>query len=494
MSKPRRNRAAAEPVQPHTAPIAPWPTIDRYPTVLGSHLTLTYLAAVYRMATTGYRREYVDCLDELLERDPHAYCCYSTRILSVAGSRITCEAPKCEGSEAELAKKIAAEFSSDFFGINNLRQSIAALLWSCYYGVQSSEIGWEKTTRFKPKELFWIHSRRIAYPDPNSWEPRIWDLGAVGSWDFLKIGDTALGFGLDPKDYPNRFIFHAPQYRGDYPTRDGVGRETAMWSALKLMGARSASQYIERFSKPWAVATYTTGADGKPRVASDEDIQAVSAATKALGTGNSAAATIPDSTSIALSGPGAASSSNGKLLQSEFVQLCNAETSKAVLGNSDSVESGPNGSRSSTSERMKGQRAIYKYDAACIGDTLTRDLSLAWTRLNYPGKEHLRPLVIFHIEEEQTPAEIMALAKDAAGIGVPVDADKLAASVGLEVVSVDATEGRICRPLKPIEDLGNLEVGYVAPPPPTPVVKSVGKTEQPEDIPAVDVDGEKETE
>jgi phage gp29-like protein len=489
MGKNRRNRISAEPAQPQSATIAPWPTIDRYPTVLGSSLTLTYLSAVYRMATTGYRREYVDVLDELLERDPHAYACYSTRILTVAGSRVTCDAPPCEESEVELANQMAAEFSADFFGINNLRQSIAALLWSCYYGVQSSEIGWVKITRFQPKELFWIHSRRIAYPDPNSWEPRIWDLGAVGSWDFLKTSDTALGFGLDPKDHPNRFIFHAPQYRGDYPTRDGVGRETAMWSALKLMGARSASQFVERFSKPWAIATYTTGADGHPRVASDEDINAVNAATKALGTGNSAAATIPDSTSIALSGPGAEGGGKGKLLQAEYIQLCNSEISKAVLGNSDSVESGPNGSRSSTSERMKGQRAIFKYDAACIGDTLTRDLSLAWTRLNYPGKEHLRPLVVFHIEEEMTPLEIIEIAAKAAAIGIPVDARATGAKIGVDVVPDDAKDTLICRPLKPTENLDTLNSDYETPPPPKPVAPIVEQTAPDESKPDV-IDGE----
>lgn len=491
MTKPRRTRAAAEPAASNEAQLAPWPSIDKYPTIIGSHLTLSYLAAVYRMGLTGYRREYVDVLDELLERDAHAYCCYSTRILTVAGSRITCEPAPCSESEKELAQKMADEFTADFFGVNNLRQSLAALLWACYYGVQAAEIGWEYTERYKPKELFWIHSRRIAYPDPMSWTPRIWDLGAVGSWDFLKPGttETMLGFGIDPLAFPNKFIFHAPQYRGDYPTRDGVGRETAIWSALKLMGARSASQYIERFAKPWAIATFATTDTDVPRKAGNEDIAKADAAMRALGTGNAASATIPDSISVDLKGPGANSTGSGNLLQTEFVAMCNAEISKAVLGNSDSVEAGPNGSRASTGERMKGQRAIYKYDAACLGDTLSRDLSLAWTRLNYPGKEHLRPIVIVHIEEEMTPQEIVALAKDAVGIGTPVDADWLAQKAGLQNVAADATEGRVCRPLKQVADLNALIVPYVQPEPTPPTVPNPnGDNEKPDDN-----DGEQES-
>jgi phage gp29-like protein len=325
-----------------------------------------------------------------------------------------------------------------------------------------------------------------------SWAPRLWDLGAIHNWDFLRTDvSTSAGFGVDFAEFPNKFIIHAPQYRGDYPTRDGVGRETALMSALKLMGLRSVSQYIERFAKPWSLATFSTSDTGTPRIAGKEDIAKADAAIKALGTGNAASATIPDSIKVALLGPGAQSTGNGKLQQSEFIQLCNAETSKAVLGNSDSVETGPNGSRSSTGERMKGQRAIYKYDAACLGDTLTRDLSLAWTRLNYPGKEHLRPLIIIHIEEEMTPQEIMSLAKDGVSIGMPLDADKLAGDVGLTNIAADATEGRICRPLANVTNPETLDVAYVPPEPPTlPTVPTapVDATEPQPDV----IDGAKE--
>src|SRR5512140_3237452 len=96
MSRSRRRlmkaTAPAQPVNsslnPAEAQIAPYPHIDKYPTVVGSSLTLTYLSAVYRIAQTGYRREYVDCLDELLERDAHTYSCFATRIMAIAAARI----------------------------------------------------------------------------------------------------------------------------------------------------------------------------------------------------------------------------------------------------------------------------------------------------------------------------------------------------------------------------------------------------------------------
>jgi phage gp29-like protein len=503
MSKHRRHIKAADkpppipaqPTGPESGQVAPWPHIDRYPVVLGSSLTLSYLAAVYRTAQTGYRREYVDCLDELLERDPHAYCCYSTRILTVASSRISCPPANCDKSEAELAKEIATEFEADLLGIDNLRQSLAALLWACYYGVQASEIEWKQDgERIKPAQLWWIHSRRIAYPDPNSWAPHIWDLGAVNGWGFLSspTAITMTSWGIKPSDYPNKFIFHSPQYRGDYPTRDGVGRETAIWSALKTMGARQASQYIERFSKPWVIGNFATSDDGKPRKASDDGILKGEAAVRGLGAGNVSSCMLEDGIKIQLSGPGASSSSTGSLVHGDFIKICDNQTSKAVLGNSDSVEAGPNGSRASTSERTKGQRSIYKYDAACLGDTLKRDLAMAWMRINRPGLERLCPGVTIHIEEELTPQEVMEMAKDGASIGMPVDADKLSRKTGVEVIAADATEGRRCLPVKPIENLSALDIAAVDIEPPPPPSSAPPIKQEAETVTPTNLEGEEE--
>lgn len=458
--------APAQPVNsslnPAEAQIAPYPHIDKYPTVVGSSLTLTYLSAVYRIAQTGYRREYVDCLDELLERDAHAYSCFATRIMAIAAARIEIEPASCEESEKALAKQYADEFRSDFERIENLRQSIASLMWAVYYGVAASEIGWVFEGRVKPRILYWIHSRRIAYPDPNSWNPKIWDMGAVRNWDFLS--QTAVGWGVDMYEQPGKFIVHAPQLRGDYPTRDGVGRETAYWSAIKLMAARGAGQFIERFAKPWVVSTYNTkGADAKnPRIATSEpsggDIGAAQAAGKALGSGASSCVTLPDSVSLDLKGPGANSTGQGKLVHSELIDLCNKEISKAALGSSDTIEAGANGSRSSTSERRKNQIDLNRYDAACLGDTLTRDMSSPWQLYNHPENPHLRPVVHIYVEDRLTPAEQMDLAKEGAQVGLPVDADKLGDAIGIDLVAADAKTGRRLYPVKPIENLKLLNV------------------------------------
>ena len=280
----RKNRQPANPpldkssvpVDNTTGTLAPWPVSDKYPTIIGSSITLQYISTVFRNAQTGYRREYVDALDELIERDPNAYAVMSQRILAVAGGKMSMVPAKSDGPDEERAKEIANDCEQAMHGIEHRRQSLASLLWGVYYGVSASEINWGVLDgKWSPTSLSWIHSRRLAYPDPGDWKVRIWDLGMTVGWGkgYSAKNDSSLGIGLSPAHFPGKFIIHQPQLRGDYPTRDGLGREMAYWMALKLMGARNIASFVERFGKPWPIGYYYTSKEGKdkPRAATDED-------------------------------------------------------------------------------------------------------------------------------------------------------------------------------------------------------------------------------
>jgi phage gp29-like protein len=460
------------------APIAPYPVIDRSPTILGSNVSLAYISSVFRLCITGYRREYCDLLDELLERDPHCYAVVAQRVQAIAGGRIQVIAAKTEpGSDDETkAEEIRQYVDNRIHAIPDLQQALAYLQWGgLYYGVGAAEINWRKDDDgWYPARLHWIHSRRLAYPDPFSWAVRIWDQGSVSSWDAM-ADPTAQLFGVKVDDFPGKFIVHAPAVRGNYPTRDGLGREVAYWSALKLMGARGAAQYIERFGKPWTIGYYTTGDDGKPRSADDEDIKAVDAATKALGVGSLAAATLPDSTKVDVFGPASAAPGR-QLMHAQFVALCNAEMSKAVLGQTDTTEAGPNGSRSSTETRKKGTYELYRSDSSSMADTLERGLVKWLVRLNFPEAEHLVPRITVHATEEPDPDAILERAVKAAEAGAEVDADETCEQAGVALVPQQIKKGEKTKPrrlypmaqLKPyeIQTLDQYRNGEVLMPPP----------------------------
>jgi hypothetical protein len=456
-----RQRQAQQPADDN-APIAPWPSIDRYPTILGSKVSLAYISSVFRMSLTGYRREYVDMLDELLERDPHMYAVVAQRVHAVSGGEddVVPADLDADDPDKELAQQIADEFEHYYRQIPHLQQAKSLLQWGgLFYAVGASEISWrpdqhKNGPRIVPAFLHWIHSRRLAFPDPASWSVRVWDQGMVSSWDILSDPTSQL-FGVKCDDFPGKFLVHTPSVRGNYPTRDGLGRELAYWSALKLMGARGAGQFIERFGKPWVVGYYATqdnaqtGDNAVARAANQKDIDALETVGNALGIGGLSYGTLPNSTKVDVFGP-AVNTAGRTLMHGQFIDLCNKEMSKAVLGQSDTTDSGPNGSRGAVEVRKQGTQELYRYDASSLGATLSR-LAYWYTRFNYPGKEHLAPSIVVHASEEPDPTAILDRACKLADKGAPVDADAIAEEIGVKLLPPEDGDdkGRRLYPLIP---------------------------------------------
>ncbi len=438
---------------------APWPLIDKYPTIIGSALSLAYLSAVYRQALTGYRREYVDALSELLERDPHLYAVLMQRVLTACGARIVLT-PR--DTTSKRCVKMAADVQAMVDSMEGLRQSLATLVFSgIYYGIGACEVGWEPIARrsrtgmvagYVPKKLHFIHSRRLNYPDPQSWELRIQDQGQVTSRDQYGNNSTNAFYGLKISDFPGQFVTFAPQLHADYPTREGAGRVVAFWSALKTMGARGAAQYVERYAKPWALATYATTSTGVPRAAeasaANNDVNAANAALMALGTGSLAGAVVPDSVKIDLR---QITGSRSNLGHKDWIDICNKEMSKGVLGQSDTTSGGEGGSRSKSSVAKTGSDQIARLDVMIIADCLQICLVDWIVRLNWPNEFDKRPIITLAVDPEPDPYGVVKLAAMAAGAGMPVDMDDIARTIGIKLVTKGDKEGRAMVPVKPVD-------------------------------------------
>ncbi len=470
--------------------IAPWPQVDRYPIVIGSRLNFEYISAAKRQAKFGYRLQWVDMLRELLERDPSAYGNLADRILTTAGGRVEVDsasarydnsdagrearekaetvrraaglgpAPAPAGlseDDALLADQIAQHVKLQLDAIPERPQALARLLWSLYYGVGVEEILWDRTpNEWRVRALHFIHPRRVAYPDMDRWHPHVWDQGLVVSagsrWrEYLTSGL----FGIDVCKFPNKFIVHWPQLLGGYPTEDGLGMILAFYIAMKVMGVRGGGQYIERFGKPWVKAKYTTSHDNeptRPRNATDEDIKAAQAAVQSLGVGGLAGATLPDSIDLELAGPGVKAQSSG-LTHDKWIDFLDDQIARAIKTTSAMQNLQKNGARSALEEIGKGAKRVGYYDAAGVSATLTRDLALAIVRLNYPGKEHLVPTVLVHVDDKPGPEVMLERIGDAVKIGMPIDADKAAAATGLGslLAAKDDPTARILYPVKAID-------------------------------------------
>lgn len=440
--------------------LAPWPLIDRYPTIVGSSLSLAYLSSVYRLALTGYRREYVDALSELLERDPHLYAVLMQRVLTASGARIVM-LPRDPKSKKCI--KLAHEIQHIVDSIQGFRQSLATLVFSgVFYGIGACEINWEPVQnpgkrgvkiKWIPKSLGFIHSRRLNFPDPGSWDLRIWDQGQVlPSSKNIRYEKTSGMYGLRMADYPGKFVTFSPQLHADYPTREGVGRIVAFWSALKTMGARGAAQYVERYAKPWALATYATTSTGIPRAAeasaANNDVGAANNALSALGTGSLAGAVLPDSVKVELQ---QITGSRSNIGHKDWIDICNREMSKGVLGQTDTTDGGGSGSRARASVMKTGSNQIARHDVMLIADCFQIGLIDWIVRINAPNDFDSRPICAISVDPEPDPYGVVKLASMFAGAGAPVDADEIARTIGVRLVNRGDKKARVLCPVKPIE-------------------------------------------
>lgn len=434
--------------------IAPWPAADRWVNVLGSNVNVAYLSSVLRISQQGFRQQLVDVLDELLERDPHAQAVLSQRSLAVSGAQVELTPAEVQDkSRAPRALEIKNDLQRRFNAIPSRAQSFTTLVFaSLYYGAGAAEIMWEpRADGWWITGLEFIHSRRIAAPDQSDWQPHIWDQGSVsfeswGTWPSERL------FGLRMADYPGKFLDHRVQVRGDYWLREGLGRVIGWWMLFKLIGARGAPNFVERFGKPWAIANYSTGEEttnGKPRAADDDDIKKADLALAALGSGSLTAATIPDSIKIQLMGPGM-NATNGVLIHEKLIDLCDSQTSKAVRGGTLTTDAGEKGARSLGEVHEEGDVRNARFDAACLAETLKRDVVWWLCHLNYPGEEDLCPGVTIHVEKV-SPVELLERALKLAASNVPVDGRAVATLVGVPLIKADDPDAVRMAPLKPTD-------------------------------------------
>lgn len=423
------------PLTPEKAPLvlAPAPVIDRYPIIRGRDITGDSLSATYRLCNTGWRYTYVDLLNELLEHDGHARGVVRQRVLAVAGASIDINPPKLPKGhpDEELASEIAEFFAMDFEAIPSLSQSLGQLNWAVIYGLTGAETEWniDPDLGWEPTALSNIHSRRLNYSDPMSWDLYIYDQGLVGPGFYM--GPTVSMRGLRVANYPGKFITHAPALNGDYVTRDGEGRYIGVLMMLKRMIMRATAQDFERVIRPWVVGYFNREVDAQTKVAiaTEEDEQVLTQATQALGVGALNAAVLPNSTKLEILR--AASAMDVK----DFLTFLNQEISKALLGQAFTTEPGANGNFAAMDIANKNTLKILRYDASALADTIRRDLAMPWMRLRYPeANRRLCPDVKLHVNELPDPQKIMTLIKDATTTDIPVDVDWAAEELGLTIV------------------------------------------------------------
>ena len=432
--------------------VAPWPLVDRYPLVIGTRLTAGYLAQVFLMALTGYRMQLVDLLDELLEMDGHLYSVIEKRILSTANGRIEIKAADIPENhpDFELAREVAEMVQAEVKRIKNLTQSVATLLWGIYYGISAAEIFWTRDADgMHVERLDFIHSRRLGYPDMQSWTLHVWDQGQVlgfeSAWGNSPTNQDVFGTAI--ADWPGKFIVYAPQLRGDYPTREGLGRQVAVWSLFKRAGVRGGMEYLERFAKGFLDGTYSTQDDGNPREATPEDKATLLDALEDVGPGRKSYAMHPDNTKIEMKGYEGAGTS--KVGYCEWADFCDGQNSKIALGGTLSTDhhgSGGLGGSGTAEVQERGEVDLEQYDATCFAESFRESVVYWLVRMNRPEGLRVLPQVFINVDREPDAKTVLQNAKSMTEIGGRVDLDKVSDQTGTPLIPQEEAEDGEVKP------------------------------------------------
>ena len=185
---PRPSPSVVGPVQ-H----APPPVVDRYPILLGSNITLQYVSNALRVCSTGYRQTFVDLFDELLERESHsqAMCLRCACRPSPVGA---CPSPRHRCPQTTLTPTSPARSPTAC--------ALTCWLWMTSRPHRQPRLGRHprgvrhrgamgQSDGFWPTRLQFVHSRRLSYPDPMTWDLHLWDQGTVTGWGSTPVAGAA---------------------------------------------------------------------------------------------------------------------------------------------------------------------------------------------------------------------------------------------------------------------------------------------------------------
>lgn len=451
--------SAISPERDSKITVAPFPTVDRYPIIIGQNLNFTYIASCMRLAQLGYRMQYVDLLSEFIDHEPHGFSEISKRCIAVAGARF--EIVSCDAGNAQ-ADEIATHVDAQLKQIPFLKAALFRLIfWGEYGGVGAEEILW----RLEPDGTRWvdklqmIHSRRLTYPDWMLWDLHIWDQGYGGG-----AGSDTKDFGLRVADYPDKFIVHSPSLRAEYPVREGYGRVLMIYMALKRLVVRNTGQDFERFIKPWVIAYFSTAsiATGKPRVANDADIAAANAAMRGVGVGSLAGVTLPDSIRIELLRAVTA------MTPVEFLSYLDRSITMVCAGQTYTSSPGASGARAASEVSQKDTDAIQRFSAEQLAESLRATIVRIIVALNFPGQEKLIPHVVAHVEEKLSSNMMLDNATKAALLGGKVDGGAVMKQAGVPVIDPDDKDAVRMLPITPVAVTSIKPGGEVEAPPEPP--------------------------
>jgi len=329
------------------------------------------------------QREGLEIFDRMM-MDPHIFACLKQRKALLLANEWKIE----PADSSERAVKIA-EFVQEVIDKElSLYQDLKELLSALEYGYAVSEVVWRlEAGNWIPEQLIGHNFKHFGFtPDGTL----IW-LDSEKGYVHLK--------------YPYKFIVHRHEATAENPYGKSVLTRCYWPWRFKVAGFEFWIMVLEKFGVPSLAALFEAEVtDEKIKGIADYITQEL---LKVNSGGAGAFAGVKDIKSIDAQGK----AEDFKLL----IELCNAEMSKTILGETLTVEVGERGAYAHGKVHMEVLSALVKEDAEALANTINRTLIKWIAELNF-GKDAPVPKFKFDFKSIADWDKI----KDALDRGVPV--------------------------------------------------------------------------
>lgn len=365
-------------VRPVHARVAAGDANDKYSTYPSNGLTPKKLARIFRAADDGDVWEQMELFEEMEEKDPHLFAQLQTRKLAVAGLDWEVQPFGDDGQSKEVAAFIDAQLK----GIENLDDIFIDMLDAIGKGVSVMEIAWGVGADGWDviEDIVYVHPKKLV------WDSRT---------DEMKICTREFPAGIALPE--NKFVVHRYKAKSGHASRNGILRVVAWMYLFKNYDVKDWVAFAEVFGMPLRLGKYGMGA-------SEDDKRALMEAIYSLG--SDAAGIIPDTTVIEFI---ESQKTTSVEIYENLARYCDEQTSKAVLGQTLSSDSG-GGSYAQGKVHNEVRHDLTVADAKALAVTVRRDIIRPLVEYNF-GRDVDLPFFIFDCQEAEDQKEAVDIYK-----------------------------------------------------------------------------------
>lgn len=373
---------------------------DKYSSYPSQGLTPERLARIFKEADAGDVYRQSELFEEMEEKDDHLFSQLQTRKNAVLGL----EWETLPFSEDQKDQEIAKFVADAFRGMDDLEDAFLDLLDAIGKGFAANEIMWKVDDgKAVIEELRWRHQKRFTFGE---------------KWELRLLTDESPAFGIELP--PNKFAVHKYKAKSGHPSRAGVLRVVAWMYLFKNYDIKDWVTFAEIYGMPLRLGKYDAST-------SEADKEALTLAVQMLGT--DAAGIISKATEIQFIEAVAKNSSAD--VYRVLAEFCNAEMSKAILGQTLTSEVGDRGSYAASKTHGEVRQDLLEADCKALARSIRRDLIKPLVMFNFGNTRRL-PSIKFHYEQ---PEDLETTAKTysvlVGEMGLPVAAEHVYQRFGI---------------------------------------------------------------